>query len=472
MAAVYAAEHVATAQRAAIKLLHPEMSVRGEIRERFLREAAVMARIQHPGTVTVYEQGQSGNSVYLAMELLSGETVADRVRRLGRLASDEVLSILDQVLDVLATAHAMGVIHRDLKPDNLFLTTESRVKVLDFGLARLLDGSPQSFRTRPGAALGTLPYMAPEQALGRRDEIDARTDLFALGATAFRLLTGRRIHEAKSEAALLTLMATEPAPPLTSIAPDVNADLGAVIDRSLCFSRHGRYADARAMQYDIRALLAGERPHLAIQHLEGEARATLADRQFPHRDLASSPQSSTRPLEAFGVGPASSPTRLDRGASKSPDKNGLGPDAARAPLPRDLSPTVAMPQSVRTDATVVELSGPAATVNQIAVNIPNAPLSEAILTRQHRRRFTVGWILLLVMLVAVTSAGVYWMSPRRSSADATAASGSAEPSPPASSLPKSRNAAGVKLGPRWRHPETVVQPLDEGDAAPPKRHPK
>ncbi|MGC4066025.1 MAG: protein kinase [Polyangiaceae bacterium] len=122
--------------------------------------------------------------------------------------------------------------HRDLKPENLFLTREGRIKVLDFGLARLLEDGPTSFRTRTGAALGTLPYMAPEQALGRRNEVDARTDLFALGATAFRLLAGRKIHEAPSEAELLMRMASEPAPPVDSVRSGSTAIL--VIDHRSC----------------------------------------------------------------------------------------------------------------------------------------------------------------------------------------------------------------------------------------------
>src|SRR5690606_2105263 len=117
-------------------------------------------------------------SVFLVMERLVGESLADRVTRPGTLPIPELLDTLDQVLDVLAVAHAAGIVHRDLKPDNLFVLADGRLKVLDFGLARVIDGTPEDVRTRTGMAMGTLPYMAPEQALGKRSEIDGRVDLF------------------------------------------------------------------------------------------------------------------------------------------------------------------------------------------------------------------------------------------------------------------------------------------------------
>src|SRR5215831_10932051 len=189
MGAVYAAR-AADGSVAAVKILHPEMGARREVRERFLREGAAANKIGHPGVVQMLGQGD-GEEAFLAMELLQGETLRERVRRHVRLPLDEVLDYGAQILDVLAAAHERGVVHRDLKPDNLFVTLDNRIKVLDFGLARLLDGGPGQQHTRTGVALGTLAYMAPEQALGRRTEIDGRVDLFALGATMFRVLSGR-----------------------------------------------------------------------------------------------------------------------------------------------------------------------------------------------------------------------------------------------------------------------------------------
>jgi serine/threonine protein kinase len=156
----------------------------------------------------------------------------------------------------------------------LFVTTSGRIKILDFGLARLHDSVPSDFKTRTGLALGTLPYMAPEQALGKRAEIDGRADLFSLGATAFRILSGKKIHQADSEAELLLAMASKAAPPLASVAPELPAPVCAVIDLALAFSRDARYPDARTMQADVRAVRAGEPPPYASRRTAAREQAT------------------------------------------------------------------------------------------------------------------------------------------------------------------------------------------------------
>lgn len=321
MAAVYAA-HDESGKLAAVKILHPEMSVRREVRERFLREGYAANRIEHPGVVQALEHGDAGEEAYLVMELLNGETLQSRVKRHGKLPPGEVLEFTDQILDVLVSAHAKGVIHRDLKPDNLFVTAEGPIKILDFGLARLLDNVPGDHKTKSGVALGTLPYMAPEQALGRRSEIDGRVDVFAVGATMFRLLSGRRVHLADSEAELLMAMASRPAPPLASLAPELPADLCAVVDLALAFSRDARYPDARTMQKDVRALKQGARPPFATLRLSAREQATRVDDAAPAavpqrvaqrtQPLEAMPMSrgATVPLQAYTAGPPAAPPSL------------------------------------------------------------------------------------------------------------------------------------------------------------------
>lgn len=453
MAAVYAAESP-DGRVAAMKLLYPEMARRRDIRERFLREASVMARIVHPGMVSIYEQGQTPDQAYLVMELLTGETVAARVRRLGRLEPREVLVILDQVLDVLSLAHSMGVVHRDLKPENLFLTQENRVKVLDFGLARLLDCTDEAFRTRTGAALGTLPYMAPEQALGRRDEVDARTDLFALGATAFRLLTGRRIHEAPSEAELLMCMASQPAPPLAKAAPDLPADLGAVVDRALAFAKTRRYPEAQTMQRDVRALLAGERPEYALSCWEREEFPTVPPARRPRvAEAAPSPPDSTRPLEVVMQQPrqpAVAPTAVPAPADETqPDL--LQPSEPKRPLPA----TVVMPASVRSAATVTE-----SPVLVQGATIPTAPISDIALERNRRRTLRTAVFLLVPLFLAIV-AGTYglWLASRSDSNPSASAdlASSQVPGDSATSPTSTQEFPRIPL----RHPANPISPLDE-----------
>src|SRR5262245_22960662 len=197
MASVYAATH-RNQSRAAIKLVHPEIASEPEVTERFLREGYLANAVDHPGTAKVIDDDVSDDgSPFLVIELLEGETVEQRWERKGRrLPVYEVIAIADKLLDVLAVAHDKGIVHRDLKPENLFLTTSSDLKVLDFGIARMRELPAEGHtRTRLGALLGTPAFMAPEQARGRWDEVDARTDIWAVGATLFTLLTGRFVHQ-------------------------------------------------------------------------------------------------------------------------------------------------------------------------------------------------------------------------------------------------------------------------------------
>ncbi len=280
MAAVYAACRSETEQ-AAVKILHPEMTRRKDVRERFVREACVANRIDHAGSVRVLEHGTSDDLSYLVMELLQGATLAQLIQLRGVPEMPELLRIVAEVLGTLAAAHRSGVVHRDLKPDNLFVTSQNHVKVLDFGIARMLDSVPGDFKTRTGMALGTLPYMAPEQALGRRDEIDGRADLFSLGATIFRILSGRRVHEAPSEAELLMAMASRPAPPLASVAPHVPVHVCRIVDFSLAFARDARYPDALTMLGDVDAVRHGQPPPWASAKTALASEPTAAEHRQP-----------------------------------------------------------------------------------------------------------------------------------------------------------------------------------------------
>lgn len=275
MAAVYAARH-RNGARAAVKLLHADLARHADVRERFRREGYAANRVEHPGAVRVLDDdivttGVDAGTAYLVMELLEGESMQDRVERAPMMDELEFLHIASAVLDVLKAAHARGVVHRDLKPENIFLVAAekaasagARVKVLDFGLARLLDG--QAITTY-GLALGTPSFMSPEQAGGRIDEIDGRTDLFALAATGFRLRAGRRIHEARNPVDLVSKMASLPAPRLREVAGDVSDAYARVIDRALEFRRDDRYESAAAMKDDVERALAELDPSVATTQL-------------------------------------------------------------------------------------------------------------------------------------------------------------------------------------------------------------
>jgi len=262
---------------AAVKVLHPHLARVSATRARFQREVEVVAQIDHPGIVRVLDhQADATEDAYIAMELLEGQTLGERLGLDGGADAKELLRTIDRVLDVLARAHDAGIVHRDLKPDNIFVTSDGQIKLLDFGVARLVDPAAGTPQTATGLALGTAAYMAPEQALGRSEEIDARTDLFAIGTILFRLLSGRRIHDAETDGELLSAMATKPAPPFSRVVPAAPASLAAVIDVALSFHPRGRYPDARTMQRDVRALLEDEPPPFAANSVAASEQATVA----------------------------------------------------------------------------------------------------------------------------------------------------------------------------------------------------
>ncbi|MDC0684547.1 serine/threonine protein kinase [Sorangium atrum] len=280
MAAVYAATHK-IGRREAIKILHPEVARSKDLRARFEREAQAVNRFQHPGVVEIRDIDVTEDGApFLVMELLDGESLADRLQRLGNIEMGEMLRLMDELLDVLGAAHEQGIIHRDIKLDNLFVEKTGRLKVLDFGIARMRDGVKTAMRTRTGATLGTVSYMAPEQVRGI--SVDHRADLFAVGATMFRVIAKRRIHEARTESELLVKMATMAAPPLASVAPETPHGLCLVVDRALAFDRDRRYPDARTMQADVRALLHGAAPpHASARLAAGDVPSAGAPQLSP-----------------------------------------------------------------------------------------------------------------------------------------------------------------------------------------------
>jgi serine/threonine-protein kinase len=254
MATVYAATH-RNGHRAALKMLHSALSRDAPTRARFLREGYVANAVAHPGVVGVLDDGVTEDgAVFLVLELLEGETIDERRVRLGgTLPIDEALDLADQALDALAAAHEKGIVHRDVKPENVFVTKEGRVKLLDFGLARMKN-APSAETTKTGITIGTPEFMPPEQALGRRGEPDARSDVWGFGATLFTMITGRHVHDdAQSLHEQLVASATRRSRPIRQVAGHVPAAVASVVDRALELEMSDRWPGAREMQIALRA---------------------------------------------------------------------------------------------------------------------------------------------------------------------------------------------------------------------------
>jgi eukaryotic-like serine/threonine-protein kinase len=247
MGTVYAVTH-RNRKRFALKMLHPELSVVEDVRLRFLREGYVANTVNHPGAVAVLDDDVAEDgSAFLVMELLEGQSFEALWEAYGRaIPCALLLPLFEQVLSVLAAAHAQGIVHRDIKPANLFLTTSGQVKVLDFGIARLRERDRKV--TQTGAALGTPAFMAPEQARGETGQVTAQTDVWAVGATLFVLLTGRLVHQGATPEQLMINAATCPAPRLREAAPDTPEAVAGVVDRALAFEKLDRWSSASEMQ--------------------------------------------------------------------------------------------------------------------------------------------------------------------------------------------------------------------------------
>jgi serine/threonine protein kinase len=244
MGIVYRAKDTRLKRSVAVKLLPPELAYRDEIRSRFLREAEMAAQLSHPNIVPIYSVDEKDGFVYFIMAFVDGETLAERLTVRGRLGIVEARTLLRQVADALAYAHARGVIHRDIKPDNIMLQRDDgRAMVTDFGIARAADDTTGTRLTATGVAIGTPAYMSPEQCTGER-AVDGRSDLYSLGVVIYAALVGTPPFAGSNTAALLVKHLTETPRPIKEVRQDVPDDLVAIINRLLQKNPADRFQDA------------------------------------------------------------------------------------------------------------------------------------------------------------------------------------------------------------------------------------
>ena len=267
MGAVYLARDVKLDRPVALKVLPAEYASRGLLRDRFLRETRTAASFSHPNIVPVYAVEEAEDFLAYAMAFVEGESVADRVRRAGPLSIRETVRLLQDTGYALAYAHGRGVVHRDIKPDNIMIERATgRALVMDFGIARIIESAPapttgtRGALTRLGEVVGTPEYMSPEQATG--DHVDGRSDLYSLGLTAYFALTGAPAVSGETTGKILARQIADVLPPMKSRRPDLPPALGEAIDRCVAKDPNQRFANAEGLveALDAAQLAAPEIP--------------------------------------------------------------------------------------------------------------------------------------------------------------------------------------------------------------------
>lgn len=332
MGVVFRARDERLQRRVAVKALPPELAFQREIRERFTREAQTAARLSHPHIVPIHDVGEGNGVVYFVMGLIEGESLAARIRRRGRLPAEEVRRIMKETADALSAAHAVNIVHRDIKPDNILLEGQrGRVMVTDFGIAKALSGTSGATLTSAGMAIGTPSFMSPEQAAGE-SEIDGRSDLYSLGIVTYQMLSGELPFNAPTVAGILMKHITEPAPLLHERFHDVPEDLSLAVARCLEKDPANRWPSAdnlrRALEnrsvagYRPTGLgwKAADRPSRPVTRSSPRDR-TATDRTRPGAVARREP----RPLIDGGGPPRPRPLRgLDRGRTEDRALRGRG----------------------------------------------------------------------------------------------------------------------------------------------------
>ncbi len=292
MSTVYRAFDSTLERRVAIKLMHRDIAADHDQLERFRREARAVAQLSHPHIVGVIDAGEEEGRPYIVFEYVEGETLKDRIRRLGRLPVDEAIAYAIEIARALGAAHGRGIVHRDVKPQNVLVDEEGSAKVTDFGIARSMDDSGL---TAEGRVLGTTDYVSPEQALGH--DVNGQSDIYSLGVVLYEMLTGDVPFHGENQVSVAMKHVREDLPDVSKRRPEVSAGLAAVLDRMTDKDLRKRYPDALSLQADLEEALARELSRTGRS--TGEATAVL--RTLPESARRRLPLRMRRPLPIVAI---------------------------------------------------------------------------------------------------------------------------------------------------------------------------
>ncbi|HSV37962.1 MAG TPA: protein kinase, partial [Nocardioidaceae bacterium] len=253
MATVYEAMDERLDRLCAVKIMHQGMGDDDDFAARFVREARSAAKLSHPNVVSVFDQGDDNGTLFLVMEYIPGHTLRDVIRKEAPMTPAKALALIDPVLSALAGAHASRMIHRDVKPENVLLAPDGRIKVADFGLARAISAETQHTATG-GVLIGTVSYLAPELVVDGK--ADARSDVYSAGVLIYEMLTGRKPHEGDTAIQVAYKHVHEDVPAPSAIAPGIPTYVDALVARATARDRDLRPSDARVLQQLVRRVKA------------------------------------------------------------------------------------------------------------------------------------------------------------------------------------------------------------------------
>src|SRR5258706_1246632 len=267
MGEVYLAQDTKLDRKVALKILPADLAANQDRMRRFVQEAKAAAALNHPNIATIHEIGESEGVNFIAMEFIDGATLREKIHR-EQTDLRKLLRYLQHVAEGLAKAHAAGIVHRDLKPDNVMITRDGHAKILDFGLAKLIEQQPMTGgdssevatavmspqHSTPGAIMGTVGYMSPEQAQGKTKEIDQRSDIFSFGCILFEAATGKKPFEGESVIKSLHMVVYEPAPFIADFNPSAPSELQRIVRRSLAKDPDERYQSIKEVAIELKEL--------------------------------------------------------------------------------------------------------------------------------------------------------------------------------------------------------------------------